>query len=258
MRRVGANLVVGGALAGGIPYTFRLSKESNDRKGAMSEAKMTSKGQITVPKDVRLKLNLKPGDRLLFIVEDDAVWLRAANKDISSLIGILPPPKRRATSRGGSTRPSHRRLQTTRLAMIGIDTNVLLRLLVRDHDAQVRAAERFIAAHCSKADPGFVSRIVIAEIAWALGRFYRYERPEIAAAIRALLNVAKLEIESADEIHTAVTDFEGSTAGFADCLLARTNRSTGCEYTITFDRKAARLPGFKLLRRAPELARAAR
>ena len=69
--------------------------------------------------------------------------------------------------------------------MIGIDTNVLLRLLVRDHDGQVRAAERFIATHCSKADPGFVSRIVIAEIAWALKRFYGYERPEIAAAIRA-------------------------------------------------------------------------
>jgi antitoxin PrlF len=64
----------------------------------MSEARMTSKGQITVPKDVRLKLNLKPGDRVLFIVEDDgAVRMRAANRDISSLAGILPPPKRTAT-----------------------------------------------------------------------------------------------------------------------------------------------------------------
>jgi AbrB family looped-hinge helix DNA binding protein len=64
----------------------------------MSEARMTSKGQITVPKDVRLKLNLKPGDRVLFIVEDDgAARMRAANRDISSLVGILPPPKRKAT-----------------------------------------------------------------------------------------------------------------------------------------------------------------
>ena len=64
----------------------------------MSEARMTSKGQITVPRDVRLKLNLKPGDRVLLIVEDDgAVRMRAANRDISSLIGILPPPKRKAT-----------------------------------------------------------------------------------------------------------------------------------------------------------------
>ena len=88
---------------------------------------------------------------------------------------------------------------------------------------------------------------MIAEIAWALKRFYGYDRPEIAAAIRALLNVAELEVESADEVHAAVADFEVSTAGFADCLLARTNASTGCEYTITFDRKAAQLPGFKLL-----------
>jgi len=64
----------------------------------MSEARMTSKGQIAVPKAVRVRLNLKPGDRVLFIVEEDgAVRMRAANKDISSLRGILPPPKRKAT-----------------------------------------------------------------------------------------------------------------------------------------------------------------
>ena len=41
----------------------------------MSEAKMTTKGQITVPKDVRLKLGLRPGDRVRFIVEDDGPGL---------------------------------------------------------------------------------------------------------------------------------------------------------------------------------------
>jgi len=60
-------------------------------------------------------------------------------------------------------RPSHRRLRTTRLVMIGIDTNVLLRLLVRDLDAQVRTAERLIATHCSNEEPGYVSRLVIVE-----------------------------------------------------------------------------------------------
>lgn len=64
----------------------------------MSEARMTSKGQITVPKAVRVRLNLKAGDRVLFIVEDDGTArLRAVNKSISSLEGILPPPKRKAT-----------------------------------------------------------------------------------------------------------------------------------------------------------------
>jgi antitoxin PrlF len=64
----------------------------------MPTATMTSKGQITVPRDVRLKLNLKAGDRIQFIVEGDGTArLRAVNKDISSLRGILPPPKRKAT-----------------------------------------------------------------------------------------------------------------------------------------------------------------
>jgi antitoxin PrlF len=64
----------------------------------VSKAKLTSKGQITVPKAVRIQLNLKPGDRVLFTFDDDgAVRMRAANKDISSLVGILPAPKRAAS-----------------------------------------------------------------------------------------------------------------------------------------------------------------
>jgi antitoxin PrlF len=64
----------------------------------MSEAKMTSKGQITVPKDVRMKLNLKPGDRVRFVIEADGrVRLWPAKRDITSLRGVLPKPKRALT-----------------------------------------------------------------------------------------------------------------------------------------------------------------
>jgi AbrB family looped-hinge helix DNA binding protein len=61
----------------------------------MSEAKMTSKGQITVPKDVRQKLGLRPGDRIRFILEADGrVRLMPAKRDIAELVGFLPKPKR--------------------------------------------------------------------------------------------------------------------------------------------------------------------
>jgi antitoxin PrlF len=61
----------------------------------MIEAKLTSKGQITVPKDVRMKLNLKPGDRVRFVIEADGrVRLWPAKRDISELVGILPKPRR--------------------------------------------------------------------------------------------------------------------------------------------------------------------
>jgi predicted nucleic-acid-binding protein len=132
--------------------------------------------------------------------------------------------------------------------VIGIDTNVLMRLLVRDHDGQVKSAERFVHAHCSSDDPGYVSRIVIAELAWVLKDVYDYDRTQIAGAIRGILNVQQLEIDSADEVHAAVADYEKSSAGFTDCLVARLNASAGCEYTITFDRKTAKLGGFELLK----------
>ena len=131
--------------------------------------------------------------------------------------------------------------------MIGIDTNVLVRLRVRDHDAQVRAAEKFITTHCTTANPGFVSRVVIAELAWVLGDFYGYDRREIAAALHGLRNLAQLKLDAAEAVEAALDDYVASSAEFADCLIAQVNRSVGCEYTITYDRKAAKLAGFKAL-----------
>lgn len=131
--------------------------------------------------------------------------------------------------------------------MIGIDTNVLVRLLVRDHAAQLRAAEKFVSTHCTTANPGFVSRVVIAELAWVLGDVYGYDRHEIAGALRALRNVTQLKLDAAEAVESALEDFAASSAEFADCLIAQVNRSVGCEYTITYDRKAAKLAGFKAL-----------
>jgi AbrB family looped-hinge helix DNA binding protein len=64
----------------------------------MSETRMTSRGRITLPREVRVTLNLRPGDRIRFLPQEDGtVRMRAINKDISSLIGILPRPRRART-----------------------------------------------------------------------------------------------------------------------------------------------------------------
>ena len=73
----------------------------------MSEAKMTSKGQITVPKDVRLKLNLKPGDRLLFIVEDDGAR-STARRQQGHIVIDRDPPASEAKGHVGGARRGHR------------------------------------------------------------------------------------------------------------------------------------------------------
>ncbi len=59
---------------------------------------MSSKGQVTIPKAIRLRMHLKAGDRLRFMVEaDGSVKLAAATRDVTTLRDILPRPKRRAT-----------------------------------------------------------------------------------------------------------------------------------------------------------------
>jgi antitoxin PrlF len=64
----------------------------------MSESTISSKGQVTIPKAIRMRMHLKVGDRLRFVVEaDGSVRLAAATRDVATLRDILPRPKHRAT-----------------------------------------------------------------------------------------------------------------------------------------------------------------
>jgi antitoxin PrlF len=55
----------------------------------MSTATVTSKGQMTLPKDVRDDLNIKPGDKVEFVKENGQYVLKPRNKSASELFGIL-------------------------------------------------------------------------------------------------------------------------------------------------------------------------
>ncbi len=61
----------------------------------MSTSTLTSKGQTTIPKDVRKRLNLHPGDRLEFVIDEDGrVLVLPASIDASELAGMLKSPAR--------------------------------------------------------------------------------------------------------------------------------------------------------------------
>jgi predicted nucleic-acid-binding protein len=132
--------------------------------------------------------------------------------------------------------------------MIGIDTNLLLRMIVGDEPKQAVAAREYLRGRCSADEPGYVCHIVLVELVWTLARAYGYPREKIAAAIEQILETAQLDVESSNDVAAAVKDYRRGIADFADCLLVRVNATNGCTHTVTFDRRAAKLKGFELLK----------
>ena len=126
--------------------------------------------------------------------------------------------------------------------MIGIDSNVLLRVLLDDDAAQAERARRLLATECSPQRPAFVNRAVLFEAVWTLSTGYRYSRAQLASAIELLLAAPALMIEDREAVETALDIFTTTRADFADCLIGVKNAASGCTITHTFDRKAASLP----------------
>jgi predicted nucleic-acid-binding protein len=122
--------------------------------------------------------------------------------------------------------------------VIGVDTNVVVRLLVGDDEAQQRAARDYLKRRSSRDDPAWVNRVVIVETVWVLEQSYRYTRAQVVGALERLLDTAELSFENHDLVRGAVAAYRKG-AGFADALVAAGNAAAGCSTTITFDARAA-------------------
>ncbi len=130
--------------------------------------------------------------------------------------------------------------------MIALDTNVLVRFLVQDDPLQAQLATKVIDQLTDDAQ-GFVSREVLIELVWVLERAYRLGRTEIASALDGLLSATELNIEGSDEVAPALELYRNDGFGFADLMIAAAARRAGASELVTFDRKAATLPGVRLL-----------
>ncbi|WP_375452247.1 PIN domain-containing protein [uncultured Devosia sp.] len=131
--------------------------------------------------------------------------------------------------------------------MIGVDTNVLVRLVVEENFEQTALAISFFDAR-SPASPAHISLIVIAELAWVLGKTYKFGYDRVAAFIERLLETSDIVVERSDIVKWALDQFNHAKIDFADLLIAEINRQAECEATVTFDRNAAkRISGMDLL-----------
>jgi predicted nucleic-acid-binding protein len=131
--------------------------------------------------------------------------------------------------------------------VIGLDTNILVRYLAQDDPVQSRQATELIERQLTAEDPGFVSTVAMVETAWVLDRAYGLADDEVAAAIERTLQADVLVIENEQEVFTAVIMLKEGRGSFADALIAALGVKAGCSKSLTFDRKALRIPGFELV-----------
>lgn len=127
--------------------------------------------------------------------------------------------------------------------MRAIDTNVVVRILVRDDPDQTAAADTFIRGGA------WVSLLVLMETAWVLRSVYERTSAQIAAGIELLLDHETIVVQDADLAERAVAELrKRPSVGFSDCLIVEQARKAGHLPIGTFDRTLARIPGVVRLR----------
>jgi predicted nucleic-acid-binding protein len=127
--------------------------------------------------------------------------------------------------------------------MIGIDTNVLLRMLLNDDRDHSPRAVRLIK-QAALSGPVVINPIVLAEATWTLARTYESSREEIAGDVEAILETVGFEVMFADQAERALNEFRSGKADYADYFLAEINSVFGCRTTFTFDKNAAKSPSY--------------
>ena len=127
--------------------------------------------------------------------------------------------------------------------MTGLDTNVLLRVVLQDDPVQSRAATAMLAR---EAGEFFIGDIVLVEAVWTLQRTRGFTRPDVVRLLRALLARGDLVFEDVDRVMAGVLALE--TGGdFADALVVAKARAQGCERLASFDADLSRRhPDFAL------------
>ena len=131
--------------------------------------------------------------------------------------------------------------------MIAVDTNVLVRYLVRDDPEQAEAA-RALLQSATAVRPAYVCREVVVELVWVLERAYGYSRERVATILEELVATEGLVVEEGDDMARAALRYRSAAAAFSDLMVLSAARRAAALPLYTFDRKAARLEAVELLK----------
>lgn len=132
--------------------------------------------------------------------------------------------------------------------MIALDTNTIVRFLVRDDERQAEAARKRLKEAETRRERLKIPLLVVLETIWVLESAYDHTRSDILDAIRDMRQMSVFDFEADEVVERLLNDGLKYKADLADIMIAHAAEASGCEAGITFDKDAARLPFFRLLK----------
>ena len=128
--------------------------------------------------------------------------------------------------------------------MLGVDTNILLRLILQDDQAQLDVVRGRMARATIENETVHIGPIVLAEAIWTLVKVAKAPKARVVKVISELGETSPFRFFDDDVVAEALVSFNSGNAGFSDCLIHAMDDAAGCQATLTFDTRALTLPGF--------------
>lgn len=132
--------------------------------------------------------------------------------------------------------------------MKAIDTNVLVRFLVRDDEHQATLVYRRLKKAEINKEVLFVPLLVVLETIWVLESVYEVDRQEILESMDELLLMPVLQFETPTVILGFIAAAQATTLDLSDLLIAHSAWRSGCGCVITFDKRVSKSEFFELLK----------
>lgn len=122
-------------------------------------------------------------------------------------------------------------------ALYLIDSNIFLRVFMRDSETQWRECNNFLKSVTESSISAYIPSIVPVEIQFVMSSFYRVEKKSVIAAVKSVVTMTHLQIIDDTSLPIAVDLYEQNRVKFVDCLLASSARVQKKNATIvSFDR----------------------
>jgi predicted nucleic-acid-binding protein len=118
-----------------------------------------------------------------------------------------------------------------------VDTSVILRLLVRDDEIQMKAAENLIRESGSRGVTLYLLPVTILEIVWVLEKVYKYDKKAVRELVEAIINTPQLKIDMEDVFRKALRVYEEKNIKFADAVMGCWGLEKGLKAVYTYDEK---------------------